>query len=94
MGNSLQKDSNGRTDVYQLQQMRGSGDEYANEGNKSTDRLMDMKEGKTNVTTFLRPSQKSDLSSEEGSESGFDRKCKKNRKRGTILVSKYQKSVG
>ena len=54
MGNGLEKKENSRADVYQLQQMRGS-DDYDNEGNKSTDRLMDIKARKTNTTSFLRP---------------------------------------
>ena len=90
VGNGLQKASS--ADVYQLQQIsssRGSTLDYDNEGdgNKSTDRLMDIKNGrKTNTSTtssFLRSSstqQKSDLSSEEGSENGSNSRNKRNRK--------------
>ena len=92
MGNGLEKKENSRADVYQLQQMRGS-DDYDNEGNKSTDRLMDIKARKTNTTSFLRPPQKSNLSSEEGSESGSDSKGKKSRKTGINPTSQSQKGI-
>ena len=104
VGNGLQKASS--ADVYQLQQMsssRGSTLDYDNEGegNKSTDRLMDIKNGrKTNASTtssFLRSSslqqQKGDLSSDEGSENGSNNRNKKNRKKGTNLVSQSQKGI-
>ena len=94
--------------MYQLQQMsnsRGSNSlDYTNneEGNKSTDRLMDIKKNgrKTNTSTssFLRSSssvqQKSDLSSEEGSENGSNSRNKKNRKKGTNLQSQSQNGIG
>ena len=92
--------------MYQLQQMsnsRGSNSlDYDNEeGNKSTDRLMDIKKNgrKTNTSTssFLRSSsvqQKSDLSSEEGSENGSNSRNKKNRKKGTNLQSQSQNGIG
>ena len=104
VGNGLQKASS--ADVYQLQQIsssRGSTLDYDNEGdgNKSTDRLMDIKNGrKTNTSTtssFLRTSstqQKSDLSSEEGSENGSNSRNKKNRKKGTNLLTQSQIGVG
>ena len=104
VGNGLQKASS--ADVYQLQQIsssRGSTLDYDNEGdgNKSTDRLMDIKNGrKTNASTtssFLRSSslqqQKGDLSSDEGSENGSNNRNKKNRKKGTNLVSQSQKGI-
>ena len=105
VGNGLQKASS--ADVYQLQQIsssRGSTLDYDNEGegNKSTDRLMDIKNGrKTNASTtssFLRSSslqqQKSDLSSEEGSENGSNNnRNKKNRKKGTNLNSQSQRGI-
>ena len=92
MRNGVQKDSS-RTDVYQLQQRKETNEDYNNEGNKSTDRLMDIKEKKTNATSFLRPTQKSDLSSEEGSENGSDTKSKKNRKKGISLTYQSQKRM-
>jgi hypothetical protein len=91
-GNGLEKKESSRTDVYQLQQMRGC-DEYDNEGNKSTDRLMDIKARKTNTTSFLRPPQKSDLSSEEGSESGSDSKCMKSRKKEINPTTQSQNGI-
>ena len=104
VGNGLQKASS--ADVYQLQQIsssRGSTLDYDNEGdgNKSTDRLMDIKNGrKTNTSTtssFLRSSstqQKSDLSSEEGSENGSNSRNKRNRKKGTNLITQSQIGIG
>ena len=92
VGNGLQKD-NTRTDVYQLQQI-GRNDDYNNEGHESTDHLMAVKARKTNATSLLRPLQKSDLSSEEGSESGSDTKFKKKRKGGISLTSQLQKELG
>ena len=81
---------------------RGSTLDYDHEeGNKSTDRLMDIKKNgrKTNTSTssFLRSSstpQKSDLSSEEGSENGSNSRNKKNRKKGTHLQSQSQNGIG
>ena len=93
MGNGLQPKEDSRADMYQLHQMRGS-NEYDNEGNKSTDCLMDVKARKTNTTSFLRPSQKSDFCSDEGSESGCDSKAKRSRKNEINPSSQSQNVMG
>ena len=79
MGNGLKKNSRS-IDLFQLEQIGGNNDDYDNERHESTDYLMDIKGRKTNSVSFFRPLQKSDLSSEEGSESGFDNKSKTKRK--------------
>ena len=94
MGNGIENDLRTRkTDLYQLQQIVEN-DDYTNDGHESTDRLMEINTSKTRSVSFLRNRHKSDLSSEEGSESGSDTKCKKKRKGAINLTGQLQKLSG